>query len=144
MITNRRKRGGSALNHRLGKLVFGISVGLLVAVFAYRWASDTGPTVERQREEMVVTASRNWLESTLDIGRLDIVDPISPDRKVGKVYIYPAGDHWEISGFYRRDKNDLWHPYLITINAALELKHLKISDTALLHRTGEGSLEVLP
>ncbi len=89
-------------------------------------------------------ASRDWLESTLDIGQLVIVDPVSPDRKVGKVYVYPAGDRWEVSGFYRRDKNDLWHPYLITLDAALALKHMKVSDTALLQRTGEGLLEVLP
>lgn len=89
-------------------------------------------------------ASRDWLEATLDIGKLVIVDPVSPDRKVGKVYVYPAGDRWEISGFYRRDKNDLWHPYLITLDSELALKHMKVSDTALLDRTGEGLLEVLP
>ena len=133
-----------SMNHRVGKLVFGFSVGLLVAVLAYRWAADTGPNVERQREESVVMASRDWLESTLSIGQLVIVDPLSPDRKVGKVYVYPAGDRWEVSGFYRRDKNDLWHPYLITMDVALALKHLKVSDTALLHRSGEGPLEVLP
>jgi hypothetical protein len=132
------------MNHRVGKLAFGFSVGLLVAVLAYRWAADTGPNVERQREENVVMASRVWLESTLDIGPLVIVDPVSPDRKVGKVYVYPAGDRWEISGYYRRDKIDLWHPYLITMDAALALKHVKISDTALLRRNGEGPLEVLP
>ena len=132
------------MNHGVAKLVFGFSVGLLVAVLAYRWAADTGPNPERQREENVVMASRDWLESTLDIGQLVIVDPVSPDRKVGKVYVYPAGDRWEVSGFYRRDKNDLWHPYLITLDAALALKHMKVSDTALLHRTDEGLLEVLP
>ena len=75
------------------------TVGLLVAVLAYRWAADSGPNVERQREESVVMASRDWLEATLDIGELVIVDPLAPDRKVGKVYVYPAGDRWEISGF---------------------------------------------
>jgi hypothetical protein len=132
------------MNHRVGKLVFGISVGLLVAVLAYRWAADTGPNIQRQREESVVMASRDWLEATLDIGQLVIVDPLAPDRKVGKVYVYPAGDRWEISGYYRRGKSDLWHPYLINMDAALGLKHLKVSDTALLQRNGEGPLEVLP
>ena len=132
------------MNHRVGRIVFGFSVGLLVAVLAYRWAADTGPNVERQREEGVVMASRESLEATLDIGQLVIVDPVSPDRKVGKVYVYPAGDRWEISGYYRRDKSDLWHPYLITMDAALGLKHVKVSDTALLDRNGEGPLEVLP
>ncbi len=124
--------------------MFGFSVGVLVAVLAYRWATDSGPSLERQREENVVMASRDWLESTLDIGELVIVDPVSPDRKVGKVYVYPAGDRWEISGYYRRDKTDLWHPYLVTLDAALALRHLKVSDTELLHRSGDGVLEVLP
>ena len=132
------------MNHRIGKLVFGLSVGLLVAILAYRWAADTGPNIERQREESVVLASRDWLESTLDIGQLVIVDPVSPDRKVGKVYVYPAGDRWEISGYYRRDKRDLWHPYLITMDATLALKHVKVSHTALLDRNAEGPPEVLP
>jgi len=132
------------MNHKVGKLIFGFSVGLLVAILAFRWAADTGPSIERQRQENVVMASRDWLEATLDIGKLVIVDPVSPDRKVGKVYVYPAGDRWEISGFYRRDKNDLWHPYLITLDSELALKHMKVSDTALLDRTGEGLLEVLP
>ena len=132
------------MNHRVGKLVFGLSVGLLVALLAYRWAADTESSAERLREESVVMASRDWLASTLDIGQLVIVDPLSPDRKVGKVYVYPAGDRWEISGFYRRDKSDLWHPYLITMDEALALKHVKVSDTALLDRNGEGPLEILP
>lgn len=132
------------MNHRVGKIVFGLSVGLLVAVLAYRWAADTGPSVEKQRQESVVLASRDLLQSTLDIGELVLVDPLNPDRKVGKVYVYPAGDRWEVSGFYRRDKNDLWHPYLITMDAALALKHMKVSDSALLDRTGDGKLEVLP
>ena len=132
------------MNHRIGKLIFGFSVGLLVAILSYRWAADPGPGIERQRQESVVMASRDWLEATLDIGELVIVDPVSPDRKVGKVYVYPAGDRWEISGYYRRDKTDLWHPYLITLDSALALKHIKVSDTALLSRTGDGPLEVLP
>jgi hypothetical protein len=133
------------MNHRVGRLVFGFSVGLIIAVLSYRWIADTGPRIERQEQERVVVASREHLHATLDLGQLELVDPLSPDRVVGKAYVYPAGDGWEVSGFYRRDDQDLWHPYLVTLDASTKLTHLKISDTPLLDRSGEaGVLEVLP
>ena len=132
------------MNHRIARLAFGFSVGLLVAFLSYRWIADTGPSVERQDQEKVVIASRVLLQSSLNLGQLIIVDPLLPDRAIGKAYVYPAGEGWEVSGFYRRDEQDLWHPYLVTLGAEIELLHLKISDTALLSRNGEGVLEVLP
>jgi len=137
---------------RIGRLAFAISVGLLVAFTAYRWVNDAGPRAERASlaraerafEESVVLASRALLQSTLAIGKLELVDPLAPDRVVGKAYVYPSSSGWEVSGFYRRDARDLWHPYLVTLDATLQLAHLKISDTALLARNGEGVLEVLP
>lgn len=132
------------MNHRIGRLVFGFSVGLLFAFLAYRWVADIAPRAERAEQERVVLASRAVLQSTLDIGALELVDPLSPDRVVGKAYVYPSGTGWEVSGFYRRNAQDFWHPYLLTLDASLGLLHLKISDTALLHRDGEAQLEVLP
>ncbi|MGI9272054.1 MAG: hypothetical protein ACR2QT_09785 [Woeseiaceae bacterium] len=132
------------MNHRIGRLVFGFSVGLLVAFLSYRWVADTGPRLERQEQERIVAVSREHLHATLNIGELELVDPLSPDRVVGKAYVYPAGEGWEVSGFYRRDDQDLWHPYLVTLNATTDLVHLKISDTSLLSRSGDGVLEVLP
>lgn len=133
------------MNHRIGRLVFGFSVGLLVAFLSYRWIADTGPRIERQEQERVVAVSRKHLHATLNLGELELVDPLSPDRAVGKAYVYPAGEGWEVSGFYRRDERDLWHPYLVTLGGSTELVNLKISDTPLLDRSGEGGvLEVLP
>ena len=133
------------MNHRIGRLIFAFGVGLIVAVLAFRWIADPGPRVERQLQETVVLASRRLLEETLAIGALEIVDPLAPDRVVGKSYVYRAADGWEVSGFYRRDENDLWHPYLMALDAALGLAHLKVSDSALLNRQAEDSmLEILP
>ncbi|MGI9200378.1 MAG: hypothetical protein ACR2QL_04925 [Woeseiaceae bacterium] len=132
------------MNHDIGKLVFGLVVGVLVAVFSYRWIMNVEPRDDRLQEESVVVASRVLLETTLVIGSLQIVDPLAPDRVVGKAYVYPRENEWEVSGFYRRNDDDLWHPYLMTLNAELGLVHLKVSDTALLHRDGEVLLEVLP
>ena len=132
------------MKHRIGRLVFGFVVGLLVAFLSYRWIMDTGPRAERALQESVVAESRVLLVATLNIGDLVIVDPLSPDRVVGKAYVFPAGEGWEVSGFYRRNAQDLWHPYLVTLDASMALLHLKISDTALLYRNGESVLDVLP
>ncbi|MDH3532618.1 MAG: hypothetical protein OEO82_06775 [Gammaproteobacteria bacterium] len=133
------------MNHRIARLIFGFGVGLFVAVLAYRWAVDPAPRAQRELEESAVAASRGLLTETLAIGALEIVDPLAPDRKVGKTYVYRAGDAWEVSGYYRRDDNDLWHPYLVKLDASLALQHLKIADSSLLDRDNEAAiLEVLP
>jgi hypothetical protein len=90
-------------------------------------------------------ATREHLEHALGIGNLELVDPLAPDRKVGKVYVYRAGDGWEVSGYYRRGKGDRWHPFLMALDASQAMTNLKIQDEALL---GLGSanpaIEVLP
>ena len=133
------------MNHRTGRIVFSLGIGLIVAIFAYRWIMDTAPRAERQLQEMVVASSRDMLEETLGLGRLEIVDALASDRKVGKAYIYRTADGWELSGYYRRHENDLWHPYLMTLNSSEAMTHLKISDPDLLDRaTDDPALEILP
>ena len=133
------------MNHRIGRLVFGFGVGFLLAFLAFRWASDPAPRLERQLQESVVVSSRFFLQETLALGELEIVDPLAPDRKVGKTYVYRANEGWEVSGFYRRDERDAWHPYLVTLDDKLGLLLLKVSDPALLDRQGESpALEILP
>ena len=132
------------MNHDIGRVVFAVAVGLLVAMMSYRWIMNTEPRNQRMQEETVVTEARLLLQSTLNIGALEIVDPLSPDRVVGKTYVYPRDDGWDVSGFYRRSENDLWHPYLIVLDADFALAHLRVSDSALLDRNDEEMLEVLP
>ena len=91
--------------------------------------------------------SREVLQAIVAAPTLDIVDPLAPDRKVGKAYIYRAGTAWEVSGYYRRDDNDLWHPYLMSLDSELNLIVLKISDQDpdLVERgKQDDSLDVLP
>lgn len=133
------------MNHRIGRLVFAAGVGLLVALLSYRWVIDPTPRAERQLQESVVLESRSVLLETLAIGQIDIVDPLAVDRKVGKCYVYRADSGWQVSGYYRREPNDLWHPYLISLDDSLSLKHLKVSDATLLSRESNSPmLEVLP
>ena len=133
------------MNHRIGRIVFSLGIGLIVAIFAYRWIVDPAPRAERVLQESVVAISRDLLVEKLAIGDIEIVDAIAPDRKVGKTYVYRADQGWEVSGYYRRSENDLWHPYLMLLDGSTALIHLKISDGALLDRaTDDTALEVLP
>jgi hypothetical protein len=119
------------MNHRIGRALFALVVGAGVAVFAYNWITDPAPREQRALEESVVKASRELLLDAVGLETLEIVDPLSPDRKVGKVYIYPEEPGWAISGHYRRDENDGWHAYLMHLTADLKLHALKAEDEAL-------------
>lgn len=92
------------------------------------------PRAKRAEEENVVSVSRQILSAKVGVGPLLIVDPLSPNRKIGKVYIYREGQQWAVSGYYRRDETDLWHPYLMDIGQDLELVRLKINDDILIER----------
>ena len=133
------------MNHRIGRAVFALAAGAVVAIFAYRWITDPHPRIEREREMAAVEAARTVLVTTVAAGDLEIVDPLSPDRGVGKAYVYRDGTGWQVSGYYRRGAGDLWHPFLASLGTDLELTHLKLSDRALLERAGESPrLTVLP
>lgn len=133
------------MNHQTGRLLFGIGVGVLVALGAYQWITNPAPRAERQREESVVVVSRRLIETTLAIGVLELVDPLAPNRIVGKSYVYRSNDGWDVSGYYRRNAGDLWHPYLMELDSELTLKHLKISDPGLVGTAADRPyLEILP
>ncbi len=117
------------MNHRVGSIIFGLVVGLAIAVLAYQWVTDPAKRLERAEQERVVELSREILQQTLEIHDLQVVDPLAPQRKVGKVYIYPLENGWELSGYYRRDDDDRWHPYLLELSSGLSLRSLKVRDT---------------
>ena len=108
--------------------MFALAVGLVVATLSYRWVVDPSAREQRDAELRAAGQARASLQQFIGSERLEIVDPLEPDRKVGKVYIYPAGDGWEVSGFYRRDETDLWHPWLMRLDADISTLHLRVSD----------------
>ncbi len=117
------------MNHRVGSIIFGLGVGLLVAAWSYQWIMAPDKRAQRVEEESVVVVSRSLLGERLGIEDLELVDPLAPNRKVGKVYIYPLARGWEVSGFYRRGEGDRWHAYMLTLSADLGLTGLKVKDT---------------
>lgn len=117
------------MNHRTGSIVFGVVVGLAVAVWSYQWITDADRRTERVRQESAVLVARDLLASSLRLENLEIVDPVSPQRRVGKSYIYSAAAGWEVSGYYRRNEADDWHAYLLTLGPDNSLMHLKVQDS---------------
>ena len=131
------------MNHQIGRWVFALGVGVLVAFLSYRWITNPEPRIERQQQVEVVMVARESLVTATGIESAEIVDPLEPDRKVGKVYIYRAGDGWEVSGFYRRNEDDKWHPFLMVLDATPAMTNLKVQDQGLAGNTNP-QLEVLP
>lgn len=115
-------------NHRAGSIVFGLVVGVVAAVWSYQWITDPERHATRQAEERAVLRARELLSVQLSIDDLQIVDPLATNRKVGKVYVYPSSDGWEISGYYRRHDGDRWHAFLLSVSPALQLNALKVDD----------------
>ena len=117
------------VNHRILRPVVAFAAGFAIAFYAYDRVTDPRPRLERERQEAAVRASRDILRGYLgDTAGLQIVDPLAPDRKVGKVYIYPAGPGWEVSGHYRRGEGQPWHPYLMRLDADGRLVRLSMHD----------------
>jgi len=119
----------SPATHRHTRWIFALVVGALVALWAYKRSTDPEPAERRRLEEAVVAESREILASYVSPGReLQLVDPLAPNRKIGKVYIWPNDRGWEVSGYYRRDETDLWHPYLMQLDERAELVSLAVKD----------------
>jgi len=133
------------MNHRIFRLVFAFAVGLLAAYFAFSWISNPAPRIERQVEESVVLASRHRLQEVLGSADIEIVDPLLVNRAIGKAYVYRSDDGWEVSGFYKRNDGERWHPYLMSLSEELTLAHLKVQDSSLTEQARTDSLlEIVP
>jgi len=116
------------MDHRTGRAVFALSIGLLVAWLSYQWLTNPAGREERSAQVAVVESSRALITEVIDTDSLEIVDPLFPNRKVGKVYVYPEGEGWAVSGYYRREEGDRWHPYLMVLRADHSLISLKLQD----------------
>ena len=114
--------------HRLFRLVFAFAVGIALSLYVYQRMMDPAPLQQRAQEEAVVLAARGILEDTIPDSDLEIVDPLATNRSAGKVYIYPFGDGWQVSGHYRRNESDPWHPFLMTLDANVQLVSLAVAD----------------
>ncbi|HIG61295.1 MAG TPA: hypothetical protein EYQ22_10470 [Gammaproteobacteria bacterium] len=128
----------------MARITFGLAIGILVAFFSYQWITDSSRRVERRLEESVVIEVRTILAETLLLNGLEIVDPLQPNREAGKVYIYRTAAGWQVSGYYRRQEKDPWHPFLMDLNSATTMTNLRVDDPEMVKRANaDASLEVL-
>ena len=117
------------ISHKVVRPLVAVTVGLVLALYSYQRITDPEPGLQRTIEEAIVMVARDILQSYVSPGNLiEIVDAVSPASKVGKSYVYPTDDGWELSGHYRRDENDRWHPYLMVLNGDAGLKSLAVQD----------------
>ncbi len=117
------------ISHKVVRPLVAVTVGLVLALYSYQRITDPEPGLQRTIEEAIVMVARDILQSYVSPGNLiEIVDAVSPASKVGKSYVYPTDDGWELSGHYRRDENDRWHPYLMLLNGDAGLKSLAVQD----------------
>jgi hypothetical protein len=114
--------------HRIVRFVVAFAIGIAVALYAYDRVSDPEPARQRAQEEGAVIASRAILADYLAVDGLQIVDPLAPDRVVGKVYVYPTADGFDVSGHYRRSDTARWHPFLMRLDHNAGLLDLLVAD----------------
>ncbi len=118
------------MKQKFTSIVVALLFGLAAALYAYDWVTDPAPRLQREQEERVVVSVRDILKRYVAPGTdIELVDPVDPDRKVGKVYISPVDGGWEISGYYRREATDPWHPWLMSVNSELQLQSLSVQDS---------------
>ena len=118
------------MDRRTGSAIFALLIGLLVVYLSFQWVTNPEGREERSLEVAAVESSRVLIDAVIDAGTLEIVDPLSPNRKVGKVYVYPEGEGWAVSGYYRREEGDRWHPYLMLLTEDHSLVSLKLQDSS--------------
>lgn len=117
------------LNHKVIRVVVALAVGIVLALYGYDRVTDPLPRQKRVQEEAVVAQVRDILKNIVaPNSTLQFVDPVQPDRKIGKVYIYPTDYGWEVSGYYRRGEQDPWHPWLMSMDASMQLQKLSVKD----------------
>jgi len=118
------------MTHRIAGFTIALGVGLVLALYAYQRVTDPEPAMQRAKEEAVVLAARDILRQYIrPAPELRIVDPVSPNRRIGKSYIYPTDSGWEVSGHYRRNDADHWHPFLMALNPDAGLAKLSVRDS---------------
>ena len=119
----------SVAAHRLTKGLVALGIGIALTFYAFQLTTDPRSVEQRAEEEAMVHAARRILNRYIASGApLEIVDPLAPRRAIGKVYIYPVGDGFEVSGYYRRGQHDPWHPFLVELDAASRLLRVSVRD----------------
>ena len=113
--------------YTLGQIIFALTVGFLAATSVYFSSTSPDITIQRESEEAVIKQSEKLFMTILKMpNTTQIIHPLNPNRDVGKSYIYPLDGDWQISGFYRRNQNEEWRAWLISLDKSLKLIDLRV------------------
>ena len=113
--------------HTINQKVFAVIIGFAVSYYAYKWAVDPAPRLQRQTEEKIVSYARKSFFQLLELTeQTKVIDPLNPDRKVGKTYLASSENGWQVSGFFRRDDLEHWYPWLMNLDNDLNIVELRI------------------
>lgn len=120
------------VNHKILSWIVALEFGLSLSWCSYQRITDPEPAARRALEESVVVSARTILVSYLGTDTApEFVDPLSPDRKVGKVFIFPEADRWQVSGYYQRRGEARWNPFLMVLDGERQLVSLSVRDADL-------------
>ncbi len=117
------------MRHEYSKWIFALAVGVGLSIWAYRVATNPEPARRKALEISVAQQARDIVSTYVDAATdLQYVDPLQPNHKIGDSYILPADQGWQVSGYYRRQDDDQWHPFLVDLTSESELTLLSVKD----------------
>ena len=115
------------VKYTINQKVFAVIIGLTISYYAYKWVVDPAPRLQRQAEERIVSHARKSVFQLLELTeQTKVIDPLNPNKKVGKTYLAPNDNGWQVSGYLRRDEAEPWYPWLISLDNNLDIVELRI------------------
>ena len=128
------------MKHKFLKIIIFLILFIAALTYTYRNVYEPISVNQRGDEIQIIHITRSIIKSYIDISPdIEIIDPLNPNRKIGKSYIFPSDNGWEISGYYKKTDYDNWHPWLISLNSVNELVSITVKDDNL--RINKKSIE---
>tara|TARA_B100001105_G_scaffold50458_1_gene38034 strand:+ start:208 stop:618 length:411 start_codon:yes stop_codon:yes gene_type:complete len=117
------------MKHKFLKIIIFLILFIAALTYTYRNVYEPISVNQRGGEIQIIHITRSIIKSYIDISSdIKIIDPLNPNRKIGKSYIFPSDNGWEISGYYKKTDRDNWHPWLISLNSTNELVSIAVKD----------------
>ena len=117
------------MKHQFLRIIIFLILFIAAITYTYRKVYEPISVNQREDEIQIIHITRSIIKSYIDISSdIEIIDPLNPNRKIGKSYIFPSDNGWEISGYYKKSGHDNWHPWLISLNSANELVSIAVKD----------------
>lgn len=116
--------------YTIKQIIFALTIGFALSWTVYQSTVKPPYQAQRQLEEKIIKKANILLIESLQLPvGIEVIDPINPDKDVGKTYISPENEKWQISGYYRRSEMDDWHPWLMNLDQDLLFIELSVQDS---------------